>query len=403
MVHRHGLRIGGLLAAVLLGSLLVGCSSGTVVVVATPAPPDANFQTYAHPTGAFSIRLPPDWAVNDLSTAGAVYVEFSPPGAFRPPLTAYLLNTGAPLTADAFEQAVTAYTNSYHPDQTRYVPQDRVIQADGSWLVPALLRAEGRTQQLNTFFAREGPLFAVLEVLIPEDDPALLDTLDAVVDTFVLDPAADLSAGQIVQRAVALDQEATGVVAFAGLYTWTDSQGGFHINGQVVNNDVAPLEFVRVTARLFDAADNQLAELSDFAAADVLQPGQYAPFSVQFVGGRSPAAVRYELHAAARHAGVAAETYYGPSNFAIADHADFNERGHLSVSGTVTNTGPFDAHFVKITITLFDDQGRVVATDTAFTAQQQLAVGQSADFQVTFFELGGGATRYLAIAQATLE
>ncbi len=391
------------LTAFLIAVLLAGCSSGTVVVVATPAPPDAAFQTYLHPTGVFSIRLPPDWAVNDLSTPQALYVEFSPPGAFRPPLTVYLLNTGAPLTAEAFERAVADYQAVYHPDLARYVSQARAIQADGSWLVPALLRTEAGVVQLNTFFEREGSLFAAMEVRLPADDPALFAALDTIIDTFTLNPDADLSAGQIAQPAAPVDQAATGVVGFAGLYTWADGQGGFHINGQAVNNDVAALEFVRVTAYLFDAAGNRLAELSDFAASDVLEPGQRAPFSMHFVGGKPPAAVRYELHAAARHAGYAAENYYGPSNFTIVDQADFDARGHLVVGGTVTNTGPFNANFVKITVTLFDEQGRVVAIDTTFAQQQELAPGQSAAYQITFFELGGSATRYLSTAQATLE
>ena len=386
----------------LVAGLSSGCTSGTVVVVATPAPPGAGFETYLHPTRVFSIRLPPDWAVTDLATAGAVYVEFSPPGAFRPPITAYVVNTGAPLNAEAFEQALGAYLASFHPDPTRYAPQERTVQADGSWRMPALLRSGAETLQLNIFFQREGALFAAMEVLVPADNPALLDTLDLIIDTFALYPDADLGAARIAQAGAPVDQAAAGTIGFAGLYTWTDSQGSFHINGQVVNQDVSALEFVRVTAYLFDSAGARLAELSDFAAADVLAPGQSAPFGLLFVGGRPPAAVRYELHAMARHAGVTAARYYGPSNFTIADHADFDARGHLVVSGTVTNTGPFAAAFIKVTVTIFDSAGRVVATDTTFTQQQELPPGQSAGYQMTFFELGGDATRYLSTAQATL-
>jgi hypothetical protein len=384
--------------------LLAGCSSGTVVVVATPPPPDAAFQTYVHATGVFSLRLPPDWAVNDLSAGQALFVEFSPPGAIRAPLTVYVLNTGAPLSIEAFDRAINDYQALFHSDSALYSPRERIVQADGSWLMPALCRTSTETLQLNTFFQREGSFFAVVEVLLPSDS-ALFETLNIVIDTFAVNPNVGLATGQIEQAgapAAVADQAATGVVGFAGLFTWTDTSAGFHINGQVINNDTSPLEFVRVTARLFDAAGARLAEQSDFAAADVLEPGQYAPFGVLFIGGRPPAAVRYELHAAARHAGFAAQAYYGPANFEIVDRADYDEHGHLVVEGTVRNNGASTAEYVKVTVTIFDDQGRVVATDTSFAQKQQLLPGESTGYQITFFELGGDATRYISTAQATL-
>ena len=65
--RRHHAVIAGLLA-LLAASLMAGCTGGTVVVVATPPPPDAGFHTYRHPTGVFTLRLPPGWSVRDLST-----------------------------------------------------------------------------------------------------------------------------------------------------------------------------------------------------------------------------------------------------------------------------------------------------------------------------------------------
>ena len=59
---------------------LSACESSPVVVVATPVPPDAKFHTYQHPSGVFSLRLPPDWSVRDLSHGDTIRVEFSPPG-----------------------------------------------------------------------------------------------------------------------------------------------------------------------------------------------------------------------------------------------------------------------------------------------------------------------------------
>ncbi len=389
---------------ILVASLtLAGCNPAgqeSGVVLATPLPFGGGFQSYLHPSGVFSLRLPPAWAITDLSTSDALLVEFSPPGAMRAPLSIHVLNTGAPLSLEAFEHAIDAYQAAYY--SATYTAFERHVQADGSWLVPALRQAGPDTLQINTFFQRSGPFFVAMSVLVP-DDPALLETLDAVIDTLAIDPAATLTPGQIVAPAAPLDQAATGVIEFRGMFAWTDTQGAFHINGEVLNNDPAALEFVRITAYLFDATGAILAEQSDFAAADVIESGAAAPFSILFPQGKPALAVRYELHAAARHTELPSETYYGPSNFVLDDHADFNDQGYLVVSGTVTNQGASVAHYVKVTVTIFDGQGRVVATDTLFAQTQDFMPGASADYQLTFFELGGEAVRYTSSVQASLK
>ena len=73
-LRRRGAHLGSLLGLALLLVLLSACNSGTTVVVATPVPPDAGFRTYRHPGGAFSLRLPPEWSVRDLSGENPVSV-----------------------------------------------------------------------------------------------------------------------------------------------------------------------------------------------------------------------------------------------------------------------------------------------------------------------------------------
>ncbi|MBN1284162.1 MAG: hypothetical protein JXB47_02060 [Anaerolineae bacterium] len=394
-----------LLCPVILG--LAGCNPADReggVMLATPAPLGAAFQTYLHPTGVFSVRLPPDWAVADLSTGDNLLVEFSPPGAARPSLTVRVRNTGAPLSIEAFEQAIGEYQAGYYGDPTIYTLQARAVQADGSWLVPALRRAGDRTLQINIFYQRNGAFFSVLEALLPDADPDRLETLDLIVDTYAVNPGAVLVPGAPATPPPAAPpgQSATGVVGFQGLYEWTDSQGTFHINGQVVNNDSAALEFVRIAAYLFGADGTVLAEQTDFAAADVVAPGEASPFRILFAQGKPPAAVRYELHASARYTEPEGQTFYGASNFTLVDRADFNAQGHLVIGGTVANAGGSVAHYVKVTVTVFDGQGRVVATDSLFVRNRDFAPGDSADYQLTFFELGGEAVRFTSTVQASL-
>src|SRR5689334_19961307 len=56
-----------------------------------------RFVTYVHPTGVFTLNLPPDWIVDDTSTTYALDVEFSSPGSSDPSVGVYVVSTGVGL------------------------------------------------------------------------------------------------------------------------------------------------------------------------------------------------------------------------------------------------------------------------------------------------------------------
>src|SRR4051812_31357962 len=86
--------------------LLSACDSSPVVVVATPVPADAKFHTYRHPTGVFTLRLPADWSIRDVSRGDTIRVEFSQPGNTGLPMTVYVVNTGTVLDVTTFLDAL---------------------------------------------------------------------------------------------------------------------------------------------------------------------------------------------------------------------------------------------------------------------------------------------------------
>jgi hypothetical protein len=192
------------------------------------------------------------------------------------------------------------------------------------------------------------------------------------------------------------------VVGFASLNAWVDRTGGFQIVGQIVNNGTLPLEFVRVQAQLYNAENRVMVERDDFVSSDLVQPGEFVPFSLVFSDGLPDGAVRYELHAVARYASFTLSTFYGAENFAIVSSAEFDENGLLVISGQVRNEGARPADLVKVIVTVFDSQRRVVGTDTTLVDQQHLAPGESSPFTVTFAELGGVADTFLVTAQAVV-
>jgi hypothetical protein len=391
--------------------LLAGC------VAAEPTPElvdPTGFVTYAHSTGVFTLDMPPDWVVSDTSDDTAINVEFSPPNSPEPLIGVYVISADLPVqgTPAAPVEATEASPGPESPDldtligfyqaafyagtDITYKETARDPQPDGSLRIKFLIDSPQGTSQHNDFLHVRGPYFVALRIRIPEDH-AQLRTLGRVINTLTINEGAEWASA-------APDQGGSrDVVGFASLNAWADRNGGFQIVGQVANNAPLALEFVRITAQLYDDENNLLAEQDDFVSSDLVLPGEFTPFSIVFSDGLPPGTARYDLNASARYADYAARTFYGAENFAITSQADFDENGLLVVSGQVRNEGNLAASLTKVIVTIFDADQRVIATDTTLVDVQRLAPGESSTYSVTFVELGGTPNTFLVTAQAIIE
>ncbi|PJF36288.1 MAG: hypothetical protein CUN49_06200 [Candidatus Thermofonsia Clade 1 bacterium] len=372
---------------------LSACNGAPGVLIATPLPPDADFRTYRHPSGVFTLRLPPEWSVRDVSDANAVRAEFSAPNANSLPLSVYILNSGTPLSATALIEQLDRYLQIAHGSAYREV--NRSAQGDGSWRVVGVRQTGIGERVLNTFVQADGTFLSVIEADVTDLDEAALRTLRAVINTLRVDPNAALRISDLNQ-APEVPVAAVGSLLFSALHSWTAPNGDFIINGMLTNAAGAPLEAIRVTALLYDANDTVLSEQANVLSAEILMPNASAPFSIRFRGGKPSRAVRYELRSAARHAEFALQNYLGEEAFIRGNEiARYNANGFLTVSGDIVNQTQGAANFVKIIVAVLDDQGRVVATDSTFLNRPVLLPGEAARFEIVFPELGGSAIRYV--------
>ncbi len=367
-----------------------------VFVVATSVPADANFITYRHSSGVFSLRIPPDWIAGDLPDANGVRVQFTAleneQAVTR--LSVYVVNTGEPMTPEAFAQAVNAYQPPDDLTAYDWRETNRADQRDGSRRITGVRTYPALGQRsLNIFLQGDGAFFSALELDITNADAPTLDRLATVVNTFRVNQDADMRIGS-VQQAAAHVTAYSGVIGFNGYHAWTDRDGVFHITGEAVNTTPGKLEAVRLSGVLYDAQGRRLAEQSDILSMDVLEPGQGAPFDLRFEGGKPASTVRYELNVAAREAEYALQTFYGAENFAIANDEAVYVQDTLVVRGQLANTGSQIADAVKVIVAIWDDQGRVVAAETIFVSKPQLVPQEAVTFEVPLYAVGGPAVTF---------
>jgi hypothetical protein len=386
---------GRLIALLALAICLVACDAGGAVQLPTQAAPDAGFRTYRHPTGAFTIRLPTDWTVRDVSTNTNARVEFSPPNNNGLPVTVYVLNTGSVLTAAGLLDSIDSYQRQINGDSNAYREVSRTAQGDGSWRLVGWRKTAIGDRQLNTFLQSQGSFLLAIEADVTDIAPAASQALRTVINSVRLDPNVNLGAST-PQAPAAEANNTGGTITFSAVYAWTNLQGEYIINGLVTNQSGAPVEAIRITATLFDAAGNPLVQEGNVVATEVLLNEKSAPFSVRFRSGKPGDAYRYELGVAARAAEYALPTYLADDQFIRGNEAaTYNANGFLTVSGDVVNNTQDPANFVKAVVAVFDEQGQVVATDTVFLNKQTLLPGEVSRFEATFPEIGGSAIRYV--------
>lgn len=392
------------LFGIVIALLLSGCQTGPVVVVATPIPRDATFRTYRHPSGVFTLRLPADWSVRDVSRDDAIRVEFSPPGNTGLPLTVYVVNTGTVLDSASLLKEIDSYQAVVNGDAALYKEVSRNAQGDGSWRLTGVRQTPIGPRQLNTFLQADKTFFSAIEADITGLSDTAMQTLQTVINTFRVDPTVKLQAANLQPLPGASAVTSSGVLVFGGLYSWTNSQGIFIVNGIVTNQSGGSLEAVRITAVLYDAQDNVLSEQANVLPGEVLEDKATSPFSISFRNGKPSQAVRFELQGVARNAEYSLKTYLGQDKFLLAnDKATYNASGLLTVEGDVVNKTQAEAKFVRATVTIFDEQSRVVATDSVFLSKPDLLPNEPSHFTVTFFELGGNVNRYVITVEGKTE
>ena len=384
-----------LLSAFILSACDTPNDGQPVILVATKQGPDAGFVTYQHNTGVFSIRVPATWVVDELPDAQGVRVQFSvleeTQSVVR--LTVYIVNTGSPMTREAFLAASETYQPPDDLSGFEWVLMDGPSdQADGSRRLSGIRQYPlSGARALNIFMQGSGSYFAVLELDVTDASSETMQDLAAVVNTFRLDTNVNLNVGEVVAATTSF----TGDVGFDSFVHWVDSDGGFNITGRVVNLTETPLEAIRITSYLYDSRNNQLSEKSLILTTELLNIASTAPFRLRFEGGRPSTAIRYELHAAARIADLSRSNFYGPENFNIEQNpAYYSDSGNLVLSGQLINQGTLIAQNVKVIVGVLDEANNIVAAETVFIDKNELRPGELGNYEVVVYDVGGAPVRY---------
>lgn len=395
MLNRHMIRRRPYVLALGLILLLVGCQSGAVVFVPTATPFATSPLTYTHPSRAFSLAVPRNWSVHEQNTPTLAAASFAPP--HQPPLiTVAVINLGQELDDSQLGTVMFEYQTMFRPDLTRYTESDRQAMGDGSWRLTGVRQsAAGQPQQINTFILRQGTFLGVLDAVIPTD-PQVMSDVQSSINTLRLDPTAVLqpAAPQVLSEVAIVGLEIVHVS------TWVTPQGVFFITGEVANHSVLAMSQIPVRAVLYTADGTAVTEALDVVMGHVLLPGQFAPFSLRFGQGQPPETTTYTLTVGREDwQPDDVPTVVSSDALAWTHETSYNENRHLRISGTITNMSQQTVRQVRAVVTLFDDQGEVIAA--GFTeVESPLLAGDTTNYSILVSDIGGLPANYIVDVQA---
>ena len=266
---------------------------------------------------------------------------------------------------------------------------------------------------------------ARLEPVHPRIDAMIALADDALVDAFDVDPddLAAVRAMMIVEVRKELMEamegmedgfaegddgvgddgviESDAAIAFGDVTWWLDSVGDLVFVGELVNTGDETMGVVEVRVTVLDDDGEALASGDGIALVSAIEPGDVAPFVVDFLQNPGEFA-DYELVA---QAGPFEEfwrdNFY--TAFRVARERDKGVTdGYYDLVLEATHVGAETAAMIEAVVTAYDDDGKIVGAGSSMAKQKRVMPGDLAAFDVSF-AVDGDVESYAILFDAVAE
>jgi hypothetical protein len=172
------------------------------------------------------------------------------------------------------------------------------------------------------------------------------------------------------------------VVAILSDSSYIES-GYFHVVGEVQNLGSLNLQYVKITATFYDSANNVIATGFTFTGIDVLVPQQKSPFDVSSYPSQDLVVDHYKV-VVSDYSSTTNQPYRSLVAQGVTTSAEF---GYYQIKGEVKNTGTRTATYVKLVVTYYNAEGKVIGIAFTFTNPIDIDAGQTAQFDCSSYPL----------------
>ncbi len=166
----------------------------------------------------------------------------------------------------------------------------------------------------------------------------------------------------------------------AGVARYSTAVGGLWSLGEIVNTSSEPVTSLLIQVTLVDAGGNRLATATTLSAADYLPPGQGAPFALLF---EEPPPDVADVEVSLLRAEPVQQVRTGVVPLTVRGQEGAVSGPQYKVSGEVVNTTEDTVQRQSVVVTLYAEDGRVIAYRKAQLAESETLVpGAGVNFSV---------------------
>jgi hypothetical protein len=211
----------------------------------------------------------------------------------------------------------------------------------------------------------------------------------------VANPPTPTTAPTVAPTATATAQptsEPSGVFIRTNHSSYTNSIGSLHIVGEVQNNTNKAIEFVKISANLFNGTQLVATDFT-YTSLNVVRSHERTCFDVLITN--PPAYTSYVFEAPTYTSTSAPNLALTP----IGVSTSIDSSGDYHILGQVRNDMTVQVKFVQEVGTLYNAAGTALACDFTYVNSTDLAPGQTSAFDMAFF----GRSSYADVATYHLQ
>ncbi len=177
-----------------------------------------------------------------------------------------------------------------------------------------------------------------------------------------------------------LIKDPTGILVILSHSAYAGHLDKYHIVGEILNTSNMNMRFIQVTATLYDEKGEIIGVGSIYTFADILPSKAKTPFNIEFYNQDPPTSYKLQLE------GFDTDSQQ-LKNLEILSHALIkNNSAGYDILGEIKNNRSISANHVRIIVTLYDEQNKVVGAEYSFAELTEIPSEGTSPFRIWIYD-----------------
>jgi hypothetical protein len=177
-----------------------------------------------------------------------------------------------------------------------------------------------------------------------------------------------------------LIKDPTGTLVILSHSAYAGHLDKYHIVGEILNTSDMNMRFIQVAATLYDEKGEISGVSSMYTFADILPAKAKTPFNIEFYDQDPPASYKLQLE------GFETDSQQLKNLEILSQSLIKNNSAGYDLLGEIKNNRSISANHVRIIVTLYNQQNKVVGAEYGFAELTELPSGGTSPFRIWIYD-----------------